>query len=123
MFKMATFILLACLVACAHQSTFQAAQEDIQDLRDSITTLRVLLDQHEEYIGSDMLHKREQTEHKDNMLKEVADTDRGLLYLMIGLGFNMLLSGGHFLTSNSIAKSIILSLAAKIKRESKSEGG
>lgn len=71
-----------------------------------------------------MLHKKEHTEHKESILDEVADTDRGLLYLMIGLAFNMLLSGGHFLTSNPVFKAIILSLAAKIRRESKPvEGG
>jgi hypothetical protein len=114
---MKTLMMILLLTTCVISQTTGSNRRLINKLSDSIAVLQDIVAEHEVYIADDMRHKREYTEQKQSLAEQVTGMDKTQFYVIIGIMVNFMLSGGHVLTANPITRAIILSLAARIKRE------
>lgn len=111
-------LLVACSVALAAPPTrteFELLKEEVSCLKDSVSQLNEIIIAHEEYIGSDMIHKREKYE----TFNDLAKTDWTQLIWISVLTF---LSGGHLISRHPLIKGFVIAWAASLNGNKKEDG-
>lgn len=110
-------LLTLCTVASAippTRSEFNLLKDEVSCLSDSVATLNEIILAHEEYIGSDMAHKREKHEIFQNLAK--TDFIQQLILYIVAF-----LSGGQLISKHPVIRNLIIAWGKSLSKTKKEE--